>query len=223
MINPLVIAVMMGLIGVVVGSVLALVTEPLPWGRDAVVAPVRARSWLSPRYLGIQFLAAGIGVWAAVRGGDWPTITATAILGWQLLLIAVVDAENFWLPDVLTWPLIATGLIATAVLAGGAPWSQIIGAIGGFVMLWGLGWLYRQMRRRDGLGGGDPFLFAGAGAWVGWAGLPVVLLWACAAGFVVVLVRVARRRSVNGADRLPFGAFLAIGIWMTWLFSPLGG
>jgi leader peptidase (prepilin peptidase)/N-methyltransferase len=53
-------------------------------------------------------------------------------------------------------------------------------------------------------------------------GLPTVLLWACAAGFSVVLTLVITRRGVGLADRLPFGTFLAIGIWLTWLYGPLG-
>ena len=66
-------------------------------------------------------------------------------------------------------------------------------------------------------------LAAGAGAWVGWMGLPSVLLWACAAGLSVVLTLAITRRAVSGADRLPFGTFLAIGIWLTWLYGPIGG
>ena len=144
------------------------------------------------------------------------------MLGWQLLLIALIDAENFWLPDELTLPLIASGLIATAVIAHGWPVAQIIGAVVGFVLLWGLAAAYKRLRGRDGLGGGDPILFAGAGAWVGWTGLPTVLLWACAVGFSIVLTLLITRRTVAMTDRLPFGTFLAVGIWLTWLYGPLG-
>jgi leader peptidase (prepilin peptidase)/N-methyltransferase len=72
------------------------------------------------------------------------------------------------------------------------------------------------------MGGGDPILFAAAGAWIGWAGLPTVLLWAYAAGFSLVLTLLITRRSVSATDRLPFGTFLAIGIWLTWMLGPLG-
>jgi len=30
------------------------------------------------------------------------------------------------------------------------------------------------------------------------------------------------RRSISATDRLPFGVFLAVGIWLTWLYGPLG-
>ena len=53
-------------------------------------------------------------------------------------------------------------------------------------------------------------------------GLPTVLLWACAVGFSIVLTLLITRRKVSGTDRLPFGTFLAVGMWLTWLYGPLG-
>ncbi len=245
-----VIAVLMGLLGLIFGSFMAAVTVRLPRDEDIVIGRSRCMScertlapwhlipvlsWLvlrgrcgwcgagvSPRYILIELAAGAIGVWAALAGSSWLNIGASAVLGWQLLLIAIIDAENFWLPDVLTWPLALTGLVAGAVVARGWPVDQLIGLIVGFGLLWGMAWLYKRVRGRDGLGGGDPFLFAGAGAWVGWMGLPSVLLWACAVGFSLVLTFLITRRSVSATDRLPFGTFLAVGIWLTWLYGPLG-
>lgn len=174
------------------------------------------------RYPLIETAAALIGVWAALHGSSWLLICATAVLGWQLLLIALIDGENFWLPDGLTLPLIATGLGASWLIGLEPLINAAIGAGAGFTTLWLIGWVYKRVRGRDGLGGGDPFLFAGAGAWVGWMGLPSVLLWASAAGFSVVAAKLAMRRSVSGTDRLAMGVFLAVGIWMTWLYGPLG-
>jgi leader peptidase (prepilin peptidase)/N-methyltransferase len=238
-----------GVFGLIVGGFLAAVSVRLPLdedagGRsrcmscDAALKPwwmIPVVSWLilrgrcglcgaaiSPRYILIELAAGAVGVWAALNGHSWLMIGATALLGWQLLLIAIVDAENHWLPDILTLPLIGTGLVASALLAGGLPLNQIAGAVLGFSLLWLLAWLYRVVRKRDGLGGGDPILFAAAGAWVGWTGLPGVLLWACAVGLCLVLGRLLLRRSVRGTDRMPFGTYLAIGAWLTWLYGPLG-
>ncbi len=245
-----VIAVLLGLLGLIVGSFLAAVSVRLPRDEDVVMGRshcmsceqtlkpwhlVPVISWLvlrgrcgfcsaaiSRRYLLIELAAGAIGVWAALYGDSWLMVGATAVLGWQLLLIAIIDGENFWLPDVLTLPLIASGLVAGAIVAKGWPWPQLAGAALGFGLLWLLAWLYKLVRRRDGLGGGDPILFAAAGAWVGWMGLPTVLLWACAVGFSIVLTLLITRRTVSGSDRLPFGTFLAVGIWLTWLYGPLG-
>lgn len=245
-------SIVMGLLGLIFGSFIAAVTVRMPRDEEIVVTPshcmscgetlkpwqlIPAVSWLiqrgrcamcgaavSPRYILIECGAAAIGVWAALAGFElgWVFVAATAVMGWQLLLIALIDAENFWLPDELTLPLIGTGLIAGAVIARGWPVSQLIGAVAGFGILWLLAELYRRVRGREGLGGGDPILFAGAGAWVGWAGLPTVLLWACAAGFSIVLTLLITRRKVEMTQKLPFGTFLAIGIWLTWLYGPLG-
>jgi leader peptidase (prepilin peptidase)/N-methyltransferase len=38
----------------------------------------------------------------------------------------------------------------------------------------------------------------------------------------VVFAQLVVRRRVSGSDRLPFGVFLAVGIWLTWLYGPLG-
>jgi len=245
-------AIVMGLLGLIFGSFIAAVTVRLPRDEEIVVTPshcmscgetlkpwqlVPVLSWLvqrgrcamcgaavSPRYILIECGGAAIGVWAALAGSEagWVFVAATAVMGWQLLLIALIDAENFWLPDELTLPLIGTGLIAGALLARGWPISQLAGAVIGFSILWLLAEVYRRVRGREGLGGGDPILFAGAGAWVGWTGLPTVLLWACAAGFSIVLTLLITRRKVEMTQKLPFGTFLAIGIWLTWLYGPLG-
>lgn len=223
---PVLLAVLTGLLGLGVGGGVSIISVWLPRRADAGGDVPKSLDWRalrSRRSLLIGLAAAVLGVWATLRGGNGLMISATAILGWQLLLIAIVDAENFWLPDVLTWPLIATGLILGAGMEAAIPWSRLIGAVGGFAMLWLLAWLYRRLRGRDGLGGGDPFLFAGAGAWVGWLGLPSVLFCACATGLVLVLGRLLTRRKVDGGDRMPFGTFLAIGVWLTWVCQPLAG
>jgi leader peptidase (prepilin peptidase) / N-methyltransferase len=146
----------------------------------------------------------------------------TALLGWGLLLIAAVDARHFWLPDWLTLPLLIAGLAVTALFDRPALIDHLIGAAIGFAVLWGIAAAYRRARGREGLGGGDFRLLAAAGAWTGWMGLPSVLLWACVGGLSLVLARLVLKQTVSGEDRLPFGVFLALGIWMTWLYGPLG-
>ena len=168
---------------------------------------------------GLAALGAAAGVWSALGP---PPMVVTALLGWSLILIAAVDARHFWLPDWLTLPLLAGGLAATALFDRPALMDHLIGAAAGFAVLWGIAALYRRTRGREGLGGGDFRLLAAAGAWVGWMGLPSVLLWASVAGLSLVLARLVLKQPLSGEDRLPFGVFLALGVWMTWLYGPLG-
>jgi leader peptidase (prepilin peptidase)/N-methyltransferase len=184
----------------------------------------RCRTCRAPiprRYLLIELACVGVAVWAVFAHG-WPLAAASAVLGWWLLLIAFVDAEHFWLPWRFTLPLGAAGLLAAALLQPQSLSERAIGAVAGVAVLWGLAWLYRRVRGREGLGGGDPALLGAAGAWVGWTGLPSVLLYASLAGLSLVLAQALLRRRVRLDDRLPFGVFLAAGIWLTWLYGPLG-
>lgn len=174
------------------------------------------------RQLLMALAGAGIGIWSALGQSHSPTAVLTAVLGWQLVLIAVLDAEHFILPDPLTLPLLATGLAAAAVLDRTDVVSAAIGAVAGFSALWLLALAYRRLRGRDGLGDGDPFLLAAGGAWVGWIGLPSILLWASAAGLSFVAARALTGRGLAVTDRLPFGPCLAAGIWLTWQIGPLG-
>ena len=181
-----------------------------------------ARTATPGRDMALGLFAGGLGVWAALASPTLMFAAASALLAWQLLMLAVVDGENFWLPDVLTWPLVVTGLLVAWGLEPEALAGRGLGAAAGFASLWAIGRLYRGLRGRDGLGGGDPFLMAGAGAWVGWQGLASVMLWAGIAGLSLVVARRVTGKGVSGGDALPFGVFLAIGIWLTWLYGPLG-
>lgn len=210
------VTVVLAVAGLIVGPVLARISVRLP-GAEPEPSD---RRWI--RRGGFGAAAAVVGVWAGLSQDLLSAALLTAVLGWALLLIAVVDAEHFWLPDELTLPLAAAGLGAALLPGGTGLLNAAIGAAVGFGGLWLLAFAYRRLRGREGLGGGDPFLLAAGGAWVGWIGLPTVLLWAAAAGLSLVLARALMRKPLAGDDRLAFGVFLAIGIWMTWLFGPLG-
>ncbi len=213
--TPVILAPLLGGSGLMVGAVLARLSQRLPQG-DRHAGPGRRRLTL------MALAAAAVGAWSAL-GQPTPLAAAlTALLGWQLLLITVIDAEHFRLPDRLTLPLLATGGLASLLLDHTAPLDAVIGTAVGFAGRWLLAFAYRRLRGRDGLGDGDPVLLAAGGAWVGWIGLPSVLLWASAAGLSFVAARLLTGSRVSGGDRLPFGPCLAAGIWLTWMLGPLG-
>jgi len=247
---PLILVVLFAVAGALVGSFLALVSVRLPEGAPFAnrrsrcggcgrtllpreLIPLASYTLLRGRCAGcgaaiprryplMEGACALIGAWAALSPVSLAGSVLTALLGWQLLLIAVVDGEHFWLPDQLTLPLLSTGAIAAALLGGLTLVDAALGAAAGFIVLWLTALAYRRVRGRDGLGGGDPYLLAAGGAWVGWTGLPSVLLWAAMAGLSVPAARILLGRPVSGEDRMPFGVFLALGVWLTWVFGPLG-
>ena len=66
---------------------------------------------------------------------------------------------------------------------------------------------------------GDVKLLAAAGAWVGWQGLPWLLLIAAAAALAVVLIAAVVRRRLTPAAPIPFGPFLCLALWLVWLYG----
>jgi leader peptidase (prepilin peptidase)/N-methyltransferase len=172
------------------------------------------------RYLLLEGGCLLIALWSALAFSG-ATVLVTAVFGWMLLLIATVDAEHLWLPDRLTLPFGALGVIATLAIGEVSIWTSLVGVAAGYGGLALIAWLYKKVRGFDGMGGGDPRLLGAIGAWVGWQGLPSVLIWACVAGLSVAIAQALVRRRFAAGQQLPFGTFLAIGAWLTWLWGPL--
>lgn len=173
----------------------------------------------SSRYLLIKLACAGIGA-ASALSTTWPDGLWVAVLGWQLILLAVLDAEHFWLPNPLVAWLAGTGL-CVAVLAGCPQFlAALIGSAVGFGALYVIAEIYRRTRGKAGMGGGDPKLFGAIGAWIGWQGLPIVLFFAAMIGIGVAAWMATR--DTNGLPllqrRLPFGTCLAVSAWGYFLF-----
>lgn len=198
----------------VLGLVAAALSTRLPSPQSPALPTWR-------RWTAMGLASVLLGVWSGLAVG-WPLAVIGAPLAVALLLIAVIDAEHFWLPNILTLPLGAAGLAASAFIGPGSFVDHLIGAVLGFAVLAGLAALYKRLRGRDGLGGGDARLLAAIGAWVGWAGLPSVVVWASLAGLSWVLARIVARRAPSLDTALPYGTYLAIGAWLTWLYGPLG-
>lgn len=145
-------------------------------------------------------------------------IAATALLGTTLVALTVIDLQSFRLPDLLTLPLAGAGLLLIALTEGPLAW-HLASAIIGFIALYGISLGYRHLRGRDGLGLGDAKLLAAAGAWLGAEALPPVVLVAALAAILVVTAARFAGRALSAGDAIPFGPFLALGIWIAWVYG----
>lgn len=161
----------------------------------------------------------GAAVIGAVSFGLFgPLGLLTAVLGWTLLVLALLDARHLWLPDRLTGFLAVAGLIAALVSPTPSAISRMIGMVAGWAILSLIAALYARTRGRSGMGGGDPKLLGAIGAWTGWAALPLVLLAAASIGIVFALLAKIAGREINAATQLPLGTFLAAAAWPIWLY-----
>jgi leader peptidase (prepilin peptidase)/N-methyltransferase len=135
---------------------------------------------------------------------------------WLLLILAVLDARHFWLPDALTYPLALVGLTVGEWVLPAPLADRLIGAGLGAGLMLVLAYGYKYLRGREGLGLGDAKLLGAIGAWLGWTMLPLVLLFASLGGLLWALQLKARGQAIDGATRLPFGTFLCLAVAPAW-------
>jgi len=134
-----------------------------------------------------------------------------AILIGALLYLAYVDFRTFRLPNSITLPLIIAGLGLSAFTS----WvftnaqSALIGACLGYAVLWLPNYVYRLIKKQDGIGMGDAKLLAALGAWLGWSSLPSILLVASVSGLIGGMLWLKWNQHSYG-HAFPFGPFLAI-------------
>lgn len=175
---------------------------------------------ISAWYPSVEGAALLIAIWA-VLAVPAALASVTVLFGWALLALALIDLKAFWLPGALTVPTGIAGLVAMAFYLEEGPLDQLIGAALGYTAMRAVAWLYRRLRDREGLGGGDATLLAALGAWVGWLGLPTILLYAGFGGLIVLIAGSFRGRPVTLTRRLAFGPHLCLGGWLVWLYGPL--
>jgi len=169
-------------------------------------------------YPGIELAALAVALAAvAVDGGE--RIWLDCLLGWWLLALAWIDIRRSLLPDALTLPLVVAGLAAAAAFDHERLTERALGAAIGYLSLRLVALIYRRLRGREGLGGGDAKLLAASGAWVGASALPqLVLIAATAALAAATCLRLVGIR-LEAHSALPFGPFLAFATWLIWLFG----
>ena len=235
------------LVAPIIGSFLGLLIRRLPEGTpiargrsrcDVCGATLRVRdlvpilSWLMVRarcryckqplgwfYPGVELAALAIALAAVlIDGGQRAWLDC--LLGWWLLALGWIDLRCWLLPDALTLPLIIAGLAAAFLFNPDQLTDRAVGAALGYLTLTAIAALYRALRGREGLGGGDVKLLAASGAWLGAAALPqVILLAALSALAAAACLRLAGiRLGIHSA--LPFGPFLALATGVLWLLSP---
>jgi leader peptidase (prepilin peptidase) / N-methyltransferase len=143
------------------------------------------------------------------------------VFGWSALLVPrllfacamvvlfAIDLEHHLLPNVITLPGIAIGLISSAVLPPGLVNALIGAAIGGGV-LWLIGEAYYRYSGHEGMGGGDVKMLAMIGAFLGWKLVLVTLVLSSFAGSLIGVAVIALKRG-GMKYALPYGTFLALG------------
>ncbi|MEK4034027.1 A24 family peptidase [Methylocystis sp. IM3] len=200
-------------------------------------APVcrRRRRALAPLARGILLGQAG---GRALTAAAWLSLVAlgalfaqSAALGWLILpslclfvalcAVALFDARYFVIPD---GPLLCLGLcgLATSLLLSPQETAaRLAAAAAGYVAIRGVALAYEALRGAPGVGEGDASLFAVAGLWLGFEGLPGCLIYATLSALLAAAIALREGTLENARAPLPFGPHLALGLWLAWVFGPL--
>ena len=140
------------------------------------------------------------------------------VLGGLLISLSYIDLKQFRLPNALTFPLIAAGF-GQAYLLGLPLQDHIIGAALGYLAFVAIEQGFLKLRGYPGVGRGDAKLLAGGGAWIGWFGLPYIVLLSSLAGLSVMFIGLLFGGFKQGELKktaIPFGPFLSLAIALTW-------
>jgi leader peptidase (prepilin peptidase)/N-methyltransferase len=167
------------------------------------------RARISMRYPIVELVTAAAFVLQGLAVGDEPTRLASRLIFTAMLIVLFgTDLDTQRLPNVLTLPGIAVGLVFSLVGPPGLE-DSLIGAAAGAGILLAIRWLWLWWKGVDGMGLGDVKMLAMIGAFLGWRQIWVVLFFASLAGAVFgVSLTWLRGRSMQ--SRLPFGTFLAL-------------
>jgi leader peptidase (prepilin peptidase)/N-methyltransferase len=173
---------------------------------------------ISWRYPLIELATAALFVACLLRFGATFEAAAAALFCALMLALAAIDVEHMILPDVLTWPGVALGILLQPLLPwarlGEGPWGAVAGAVAGALLGGGVllaVWLIWYLARgEEGMGLGDVKMLAAIGAFLGWKGVLVALFVAALSGATLGLALMAWG-SLGTKSKLPFGVFLALG------------
>jgi len=173
---------------------------------------------ISLRYPLVEALTALLSLVVVVTmGPQWLTIAAL-MLTWALIALAFIDLEHFLLPDRITLPLLAAGLLVNAIGGFTDPLSAVIGAVSGYGILWAVYHAHRALTGREGFGYGDFKLLGALGAFLGWQLLPLIILLSAGVGAIIGIALILLRRHQR-SEPLPFGPFLAGAGWLALLWG----
>ncbi len=173
-------------------------------------------------HIAIELAAGLIGGFALLAVPGFGGV-AGALFGWLLLTLAALDVKHHWLPDRLTLILAVSGLAAGLLVTPPELIDRLIGGATGFVALAVIAAAYKIVRKRDGLGAGDPKMFGAIGCWLGWQALPLVILGASLVGLLVALSWRFRGKAVSAESMLPLGSLMAVAAFPLWLLQTGGG
>jgi leader peptidase (prepilin peptidase) / N-methyltransferase len=167
------------------------------------------RAPISFRYPAVEVANGAAWALVAARFGPTPQGAVAMLLVTALLVLSLIDLDHHILPDVITLPGIAAGLLASTLPGPPTPLAALLSAVAGYAAFFAVAEAYRRTRGIEGLGQGDWKMAAMLGAFFGWQKMLLTVFLASLLGTIVGLLLMAW----HGRDSryaLPLGTFLGL-------------
>ncbi|HEX9154261.1 MAG TPA: prepilin peptidase [Nitrospira sp.] len=235
-----------GTLGALIGSFLNVCIYRLPLGKSIVWPgshcpscgkaiefydniPVLSYLWLigrcracreriSIRYPFVEAVnAAGYLAILWTFGPTWTTVLY-ALLFSALLVVAGTDLTHKIIPNMVTLPGIALGLLGAATVLPVGLLNALLGVAVGGGILWALAWASPYLFGKEGMGGGDIKLLAMIGAFLGWKPALLTIMIGSLTGSIIGISLIALRL-MKRDEYIPFGPFLVLGALLSMFFA----
>ena len=166
---------------------------------------------ISPIYPVIETVTAVLLLAGFFKFGPSFDFLVYAVVAPALVIITAIDIEHQIIPDVITLPGIALGLVVGTYTIGYA--DSLLGFFAGG----GLFYLLAVLSN-GGMGGGDIKYIAAVGALLGWQKVLLVIFIGALLGSVVGVFQITVQRK-SRKSLIPFGPFLATGTLVTLFYG----
>ena len=164
---------------------------------------------ISPQYFFVE-LVSGLGFLIIFLSYDNHYASfLLAILLLIYLAIFFIDLKHFIIPDVLNYGIIIIAIIKNFLPNLNLTFTQdiklsILGGIIGYLSIWLIIYLYKTLKKTEGMGLGDAKLMAGIGLLFGWQSIPFVLFVAAVLGLLLVFPSLLEKKKTL-KSKIPFG------------------
>ena len=204
----------------------------------------RCKERISIRYPAVELLTAALFVAIAWNDGMGVRLPFDLVFVSALLALMFIDAQHWYLPDVITYPGMIFAVVARLAIPilsrtphfddlpslingpfeGWPIWAAslggaVIGALIGGGSLWLMGWIWKRLRKVDAMGLGDVKMMFMVGGYLGWRLTLVTIFVGVLTGSVIGILLMIIQGKYDSKRELPFGIFLGTGAILAMLFG----
>jgi len=180
---------------------------------------------ISSRYFIVEFITGISFLLIYLNFENIYTIIFLSILILVFIMIFFIDLENFIIPDSLNFIIMGLALTKNFIPSFNTNLihdinQSLIGGIAGYFIIWLIIFLYKILKKIDGMGMGDAKLMAGIGLLFGWQSIPFVLFLSSVLGLIFVIPSLLKKQKTMRSE-IPFGPFIITATLIYFVFGDI--